>query len=443
MNRHLTLRLVTQLSGRAWQPQLGRFAEAGDRMAQDTSAPRTTSAGPDQGSGEQEPAPGHLQPGESGRRVPLDRLLSVVLLTPAQAALVAVQLLDATHLRGTTNGVRRAAVRLGTVTLTHAGDVEVGRPQADEGTLVTELLDQLCQNARRLPAHPKSGQLVLLRRLEEAAADPQLEPDTRARELEGALADVLGPGARQRLPGQLAALVDAFSHISPGVPVPRNARAAPGVSRTAPHRAAPTRSTPSRAPRRGQALIRRRARTRRTLLVVLLLTAALAGSGYVVLRNPDLGIAGALGRDDNSPAPSTPAPSNPSNEPGGQPGPDPRQDVRALAGRHAGPITGVEVQKADGCTPGALCPVTVTVRFRPSSATQPVVWKVGAARLCGSGITWSPPITVTAQPGWTSVYASSSIRVPQGRSLALVALTTTPARAQSPPVPVTGTSLRC
>ena len=68
---------------------------------------------------------------------------------------------------------------------------------------------------------------------------------------------------------------------------------------------------------------------------------------------------------------------------------------------------------------------------------------MGAARLCKRGITWSAPTTVTAQAGWTTVYASSSVRVPKGRSLALIALTTTPARAQSRPVPVTGSSLRC
>jgi hypothetical protein len=85
----------------------------------------------------------------------------------------------------------------------------------------------------------------------------------------------------------------------------------------------------------------------------------------------------------------------------------------------------------------------VTVHFRPAPTTQPVVWKVGTARSCEGRVTWSPPITVTAQPGWTTVYASSSVPVPQGRALALVALTTTPARAQSPAVPVTGSSLRC
>ena len=87
--------------------------------------------------------------------------------------------------------------------------------------------------------------------------------------------------------------------------------------------------------------------------------------------------------------------------------------------------------------------MTVTVRFRPASTSRTIGWKVGAARVCKPGITWSRPVTVTAQPGWTTVYASSSVRVPKGRPLALTALTTTPARAQSRPVPVTGSSLQC
>lgn len=414
-------------------------------MAEETtSAVRTTDSDPDQGSGEQESTADPPQVGTSVRRVPLDRLLSVAVLSPAQALLVAIQVLDAANMRGTANGTRPADACLWAVALTPSGDVEVGLAQAGEGSQVTELLEQLSQNASRLPAHPKPEQVVLLRRLEEAAAGLQLEPGARARELEDALAELLGSGARQRLSGQLAALVGAFAHIAASVAVSPEALGAPGRSRSDPHRAAPKRSKASRPTRGGQALSHRRARTRRTALVGLVLTAALAsGGGYVVLRNPDIGQAGVLGGDNGPSESTTTAPSDSSQEPAKQPQSRPRQDVEALADRHAGPITGVEVQKADGCTPGAACPVTVTVHFRPASTTQSVVWKVGSARLCGSGITWSPPITVTAQPGWTTVYASSSVRLPRGRSLALVALTTAPARAQSPPVPVTGPSLRC
>jgi hypothetical protein len=406
-------------------------------MVQETSEPGTTDSGLDERPAESTAGPPPAP--TSVRGVPLSRLLPVVVLSPAQACLVAVQLLDATHPTGTTNGTNPADDRW-SVALTPSGDVEVARATAGEGAAVPELLEELAENARRLPAHPTSEQVLLLRRLEEVAADPRPDPGARARDLEGALAAALGPAARQRLSGQLAALVGAFAHVAASVAVPAHARTAPAVSRPGPRRAAPP-PGPSRPPRRGRITGHRRVRTRRLLLVALLLTAALAASGYVVLRDQDAAPPDARDRDGRRAEPAAPA--ERSGGPAGRQRPDPRPDVAALAGRSAGPITAVEVAGAAGCAPGTPCPVTVTVRFRPATTTQPVTWRVGTARSCGSPVTWSGPVTVTAQPGWTSVYASSSVPVPEGRSPVLVALTTAPARAQSPPVPVAGSSLRC
>ena len=190
-------------------------------MTQETAASGTTTPVPQQRAVELESAADQVRTSESVesvKPVSFDRLLTVAVLTPAQAALVAVQLFDAAHLGGPGDGESPVRTCLGAVTLTPSGDVEVSRAPADAGTPVTELLEQLLQNARRLPAHPRSDQLVLLHRLEEAAGAPVLDPGTRARELETALADTLGPGARQRLAGQLAALVDAFAHVAPGAP---------------------------------------------------------------------------------------------------------------------------------------------------------------------------------------------------------------------------------
>jgi hypothetical protein len=178
-------------------------------------------------------------------------------------------------------------------------------------------------------------------------------------------------------------------------------------------------------------------------VALVVLAAVLVGSSYVLLRGPGAGIVESLGRDTHPAAPTTTGPAQTSKKPANQLQPHHPQAVPALAGRHTGRITGVAVQKTGRCKPGALCPVKVTVHFRPASTTQPIGWKVGAARLCKRGITWSAPTTVTAQAGWTTVFASSSVRVPKGRSLALIALTTTPVRAQSRPVPVTGSSLHC
>lgn len=436
-------------------------------MPQDAAAAGTTTPVPQQRTTAEKSDAARAQAGESAgsvRPVPFDRLLSVATLTPAQASLLAVQLLDAAHLRSQGNGHSPFGARLGTVTLAPSGELDVSPPAADEGTPVPELLERLLQNARRLPGHPRPEQLLLLHRLEEAARDPLLDPGARARELDGALADTLGPGARQRLAGQLAALVDAFAHVAPGTPAdvdtllaPRPASAttapaaaatssAPGSSQPGPHRAAPSRHAPGRAPRRAQrrsrTLLRRRT-PRRVALVVLVLAAVLAVSGYVVLGGPGVGFVESLGPGGDPTAPATTSPATPAQQAEKQPRLRRAQAVPTLAGRQAGPITGVAVQKAASCKPGSLCPVRVTVHFRPASTTQSVSWKVGAARVCKRGITWSPPTTVTAQPGWTTVYADSSVRVPQGRSLALVALTSTPARAQSRPIPVAGSSLRC
>lgn len=412
-------------------------------MTQETSEPRTTDSGPDEGPGDQEPAAQLSPTGTSTRRVPLLRLLSVVVLSPAQASLVAVELLHAAREDPTGAGAPATDACAWAVALTSSGDVEVVRAPADEGSSLTELLGQLSRNARRLPAHPRPEQLELLRRLEQTAVDEQPGPEARARQLEGTLADVLGPGARQRLREQLAALVGAFAHIAPSVGVPVAARVAPGVSRPGPRRPPPARSRPGRPPWRGRAVGHRRARTRRMTAVTLLVVVALAGSGYVAFRDTDTGEGGASGRDDSRVTPTTTAPRGSSTEPVRQARSRSRPDVGSIAGRQAGAITGLQVQKAGACTPGAPCPVTVTVGVRSTSSSRPVVWRVGTARSCDSPVTWSGPVTMTAQPGWTSVYASSSVAVPEGRSPVLVALTTAPARAQSPPVPVAGSSLRC
>ncbi|MGN6577767.1 MAG: hypothetical protein ACTHKG_19005 [Nocardioides sp.] len=377
-------------------------------------------------------------------------------LTPAQASLVAVQLLDAAHGGDRVNGGSAAGSGFGAVTVGPQGEVEVRRaPGGQGGATLAQLLGQVLENARRLPAHPRPEQLVLLRRLEEAAAEPSLHPESRARELEQGLVEVLGPDARQRLGGQLAALVRAFVHVAPGAPIDTStASTAPGrtVSRQSTRRAAGSapqvpRAAPGRTPTRrrprNRVLLHRRIRGR-VALITLVLAAVLAVSGYVVLGGPGSDIVGSLGRDDPTPAaPDTAAPDSPADQTATKPKPKPAQPVQRLAPRQAGPITAVALQKAGACDPGTLCPVTVTVKFRPATTSRTIAWKVGAAQVCKAGITWSGPVSVTAQPGWTTVYASSSVRVPKGRELALTALTTAPARAQSRPVPVAGASLQC
>jgi hypothetical protein len=421
-------------------------------MTQETAASGTEASVPAQRTSEQEPAPGNARAGEpvdSVKPVSFDRLLSVATLTSAQAALVAVRLLDAAQLAGSGNGGPSPRTSLGAVTLTVAGEIDVRPSPPDQGTPVIELLEELLQNARRLPVHPRPEQLSMLRRIEEATSEPLVDPGARARVLEAALADTLGPRAHELVTGQLAALVAAFAHVAPSVPAPVEllldpapARAAAPPKGAAARRAAPAGRPTNRPPRRQRVLLHRRNRGR-VALIALVVVAMLAVSGYVVLGGPGADIVSSLGGNDAPAAPDTTAPDTPAKEPAKQPKPDRAEAVATLAPRQAGAITGVRLQKAGACQPGALCPVTVTVTFRPATTSRTIGWKVGAAQVCKPGITWSPPVTVTAQPGWTTVYASSSVRVPKGRSLALTALTNAPARAQSRPVPVAGASLQC
>ncbi|WP_344154101.1 hypothetical protein [Nocardioides koreensis] len=370
---------------------------------------------------------------------------------------MAVQLLHGTH-RLEADDPPTAGAGLGPVTLTTCGTLDVGRPGGHPGTTADELLGQVLRNARRLPTHPKPEQLALLHRLEDAAAASSLGADVRAHMLQTAVADTLGPGAGERLTGQLGQLVEACAHLAgaarPAVPdvhrqvgpasaagpVPGGAPAASGSPLPSARRGAPARPASSRHSRRGRARVSRR---RRALGVLIMVAVLAAGAGYAMLRGPGGDVMAALGLGGGTAVAARNHAEHPSKQPSGHPHAQERRAVPVLAARHTGAVTGVVLHRTGACRPGALCPVKVTVHLRPSATSRTVSWKIGAVRLCKRGLSWSPPTTVTARPGWTSVYATSVARAPTGRSLALVALTTAPARAQSRPVPVTGSGLHC
>lgn len=405
---------------------MSRCAGTGDPMVQEVSAPASAS---------QEDRPVGLPgPAAAAGGVPLDRLLTVVTLSPAEAVHVAGRLLESTD---APYPVDTAAVHHDrwVVAVTASGDVEATPAGSRAGAPVAELLGQLVHSARRLPAHPTSGQLRLLRRLEEAAAaEPAAEPGAWPGRLQKALVEVVGADAPERMVAQLADLVRAYSHMAVSSPAPTAVPAAPGEPRSGPQPPGPRRS-------RGMSRRPRRAPARRAVLAVLLLVVAVAGSGYLLTRPADDASAGA--DRPRAAAPTGKADADTSSTTEGQGSAQPRPRVETLAPRSAGAITGVELQPGSGCAPGALCAVTVTARFRPAPSAQVVTWRVGTATSCKGRPSWSAPISVTAQPGWTRVYASSSVQVPRRPAVALVATTTAPARAQSSPVPVTGSSLRC
>lgn len=394
-------------------------------MVEDISALRLTETGPPPPDVQDEPTAEPPEPAAAGR-VPLHRLLTAVTLSPAEASLVSVRLLESVGASRATGG-SLSDDDLWAAALTRSGGVAATRAEGNAGAALDELLGQLCRNARRLPAHPAPAQLVLLRRLEEAAAEPGLEPGARAARLEAGLVEVLGASAPQRLGAQLADLVGASAHLAASTRAPL-AVASPPVTRLA----------RSRPPWHGRPSGRRRRPARRAAAIALLLVAAAAGSGYVLTRRTGDASAGAEGGDPATAAPSGEARTSPT--PSERPA---RPRFASLAPRQAGAVTGLELRPVAGCDRGAPCPVTVTVRLRPASDVRVVTWRVGTATSCAGELRWSPPVGVGAQPGWTRVYATSSVPIPERGPVVLVAATTTPARAQSPPVPVAGSSPSC
>lgn len=408
-------------------------------MVQEVSASRAADPGPPAPANHEEHSFDPPGPVVVAARVPLDRFLTVVTLSPAEAVFVAGRVLESIDRPHPLDGTAARDARW-VAAVTASGDVEATYAGSRAGSPVTELLGQLVHNARRLPAHPTRAQLVLLRRLEEAAAEPGAEPGAWAETLRRALVENAGADAPERLGAQLADLVDAYAHMATSSSVPAVVPVAPGEARTGPHPTGPPPPGPRRrAPAR---FAPRRAPARRAVLAVLLLVVAVAASGYLLNRRADDASADADRPDARRAAPSGTAGAD-TSKPEERASSQSRPRIETLAPRRAGAVTGVDLRQVSDCAPGALCAVTVTARFRPAPSAQTVTWRVGTATSCDGSITWSPPVSVSAQPGWTRVYASSSVQVPRRPRVALVATTSAPARVQSSPVPVTGSSLRC
>lgn len=372
-------------------------------------------------------------PPTAARSVPLGDLLTIAGLTPAQAVLVTADLLQATA----ANPAERVHAVLRTDGAVDLTDEEGETPAAP----LPDLLDEVVRNARRLPAHPQPHQLALLRHVEEQVGATG-DPAERASALREALGEVVGVARVRR---ELAALVEAFNGIavSRSVSTGRVNGHTVGMSPIV----RPTPLPPHVHVPRPRQVGRRRARNRRKVAIVGALALALViAGGYLLWRGPGSGWYDDLrGNNDNNAATTNQQP--PTHHKGqqqtGHHGTHHSGTFPTLAAHSAGRVQGVTLQKINGCAPGTACGVTVTVHLTAASVSQPISWKVGVARGCTRPQTWSPVTTVTAQPGWTRVFASSSVQIPQGRSFALVALTSSPSHAQSQPIPVAGTPLHC
>jgi hypothetical protein len=419
-------------------------------MAQEASLPPPPGGVPGPGGGPpdgplRDPTPltvaGAHEDAEQAPSTALDRLLPVAVLTPAQAAHVAAEVL---RTASTIGRDRRGDVRLTPPVVSPGGQVQTSAATDTDGVDVDDVLSALVANARRLPAHPRPHQVALLHRLEEVAGSSH-EPGARALMLRAALDDAVGPDSSAPLTQELASLVAALAQIShTGTPeAPRRARPSSVSSAPAPAvRHEVTRGRPATGVRPIPPAVRRDLAGRRTrrpgarTTALLLLGLLVLVGGYLALNRPGSG----TGSGDQAAGPQASGPSTKQHQ---QPAAHPRPLVPVFAPPKAGRVTGVALQRSGPCRPGGSCAVQVTAHLAPSTVSQTIAWRVGVVRACTRQVTWSSPATVTAQPGWTRVYAGSFVRIPSGHPVALVAVTGSPARAQSPPIRLTPTTSRC
>ena len=194
---------------------------------------------------------------------------------------------------------------------------------------------------------------------------------------------------------------------------------------------------------------RGRRRLLRRTVAVLALAAVLAG-GYAFGREPAGDLVDRLLNRDRAPTNSQPVPQpgkeepTPGVTPGGTANPSrttPRP-VPVLAPSSAGAVTAVTIRPLATCARGGTCVLRATARITPAGQPREVGVEVSVVNRCTGVVRTVPAGTVTAQPGWTSVFLTASVALPRAGSLAAVAVTTAPARAASPPllVPATGGS---
>ncbi|MGH3412604.1 MAG: hypothetical protein ACRDPH_05955 [Marmoricola sp.] len=397
------------------------------------------------------PTPEDARPASS---VPLDRLLRVAILTPAQAEFVAAGVLDSLareHAEGVVAGGLGAADVLvdvhGRVRLTRpdhptdpddAEDPYVARSRDLDGML--RVVAELGRNARSGVAHPGDAQEEVLARLGAVGAG-DFGGAAQAAERLGASTD---SEAAPRLRAQLAALAGAFERV--------DREAAPVPPRPVPARAEHSGSTRETTPVRATRSWHSRGGGGRLRLVAALVVGALVVAAAVVFgvgpgrslfggSSPSGSGSGSASRGGSGTGQHQSAGHHHAHASGNTPAV--RRAVPRLAPAAAGAVQGVQLAPAGPCDSGATCLVKVTVKIDPAPTVEPVRWRVGTVRRCGESPVWGPVTAVDAQPGWTTVYATSTVHVPRGRAPALVAVTRAPAGAQSRAVFPTGHHPHC
>jgi hypothetical protein len=100
----------------------------------------------------------------------------------------------------------------------------------------------------------------------------------------------------------------------------------------------------------------------------------------------------------------------------------------------AGPITHLELRPLDACRAGAVCNAVAQVTVRPQDQPLEIAWNLAVIDRCRSGRDSRPGGVMSIPPGRDRGVQTVAIEVPEGRSLALIPLTTAPVTVTGSPI---------
>ncbi len=128
----------------------------------------------------------------------------------------------------------------------------------------------------------------------------------------------------------------------------------------------------------------------------------------------------------HSPSPGGSAKASPS--PGGIP---------TFAPAASGAVSSVQITPQGACTVGSSCALEVSVHFQSGQA-QTIAWDFEIVDSCTSEATQQKGTSVNAQSDWNNVIGDTTLSLPAGHPLAIVAVTSQPSRAASSPLLLPG-----
>lgn len=390
--------------------------------------------------------------------VALRRLLAVATLTPAQAGLLTLDLVDQLEeSRGAGRSLEHIDDRSTIVTESghlaplpeivpsDAGEKprHPAQPDAEDATSLTH---RLIANARKSGARPPAGAKLLADRVGGSFDDlPDLT--RRVRRAVSEVVPLDDADEVRRIRRQLAALVKATKGNPPrqdanpfAVRHPEESR--PDIPLKVSRAAVLTREDWRRVSRPVWHRKRRFA-TRKTILIALVVALVVALAWWVVpgaVAQLDRGWSAVFGVTETSQrfAPVSPPPepsqrdAGPVDEKASVQRPEP---VEQPGPSRSGLVTEVTVERAGGaCSSGAACSVRVDVHLDALPAATTVSWSLRIVDRCSGTVRKLRGESMTAESGWRQVYGVSRLNLPKGKALAIIAVTKSPARAASEPL---------